>query len=95
MVYVSRNGGIINGLFNKKQVGYAEEQLADDNSEVVAFRNPLPTPLENQIESEKADLPTWAQVVTAIDNAFPDPAQANIIKKIARPVYTQLKKSVV
>jgi hypothetical protein len=94
MVYVSRQNGIINGVYNKIQVGYAEEQLADNNAEVVAFFNPPLTALENQIESEKADLPTWAQVVTAIDNAFPDPAQANIIKKIARPVYTQLKRTV-
>lgn len=50
--------------------------------------------LNNQIESEKTALPTWTQVVNAIDNAFPDSAQANIIKKIARPVYTALKKSV-
>lgn len=50
--------------------------------------------LSNQIDSEKTALPTWAQVATAIDNAFPDAAQAGIIKKIARPVYTYLKNSV-
>lgn len=50
--------------------------------------------LDTQVESEKTALPTWTQVVTAIDNAFPDAAQANIIKKIARPVYTYLKNSV-
>lgn len=50
--------------------------------------------LDAQIESEKTALPTWTQVVAAIDNAFTDTAQANIIKKIARPVYTHLKNSV-
>ena len=48
-----------------------------------------------QIESEKVALPTWAQVKTAIENAFTNTAQASIIKKIARPVYTNLKKIVV
>ncbi len=48
----------------------------------------------DQVNSEKASLPTWAQVVSAINNAFPNNAQANIIKKIARPVYTYLKKTV-
>ncbi len=51
--------------------------------------------LNAQVDSEKANLPTWAQVVTAIDNAFTNTAQASIIKKIARPVYTALKKSVI
>ena len=50
--------------------------------------------MEAQIETEKSDMPTWSQVVNAIDNAFTDNAQANIIKKIARPVYSYLKKTV-
>lgn len=50
--------------------------------------------MDTQVAGEKADLPTWAQVVNAINNAFTDNAQANIIKKIARPVYTMLKKEV-
>ncbi len=52
------------------------------------------TALVSQIDSEKADLPTWVQMSNAIDNAFPDTAQARIIKKIARPVYTMLKRRV-
>ncbi len=52
------------------------------------------TALKAQVVNEKADLPTWAQVTTAIENAFPIVAQSNIIKKIARPVYTILKHSV-
>ncbi len=50
--------------------------------------------LDNQIESEKADLPTWGQVANAIDNADTVAKLQVIVKKIARPVYTYLKKSV-
>ncbi len=50
--------------------------------------------LNTQISSEKTNLPTWLQVETAIDAAFTNNAQANIIKKIARPVYTYLKKTI-
>jgi len=50
--------------------------------------------LLTQISNEKTNLPSWDQVSGAINNAFPDPAQANIIRKIARPVYTYLKKRV-
>ncbi len=94
MPYVKRLNGTINGLFNRLQPGTAEEFLPLNDAEVQAFLNPGPTVLETQIETEKADLPTWSQVATAIDNAFNDNAQANIIKKIARPVYTALKRSV-
>lgn len=51
------------------------------------------TAVENQVISERADLPSWNAVATAIDNAF-NAQQANIIKKIARPVYTYLKREV-
>jgi hypothetical protein len=38
MAYVSRApGGKINGVYANPQPGFAEEELADDNSEVVAF----------------------------------------------------------
>ena len=50
--------------------------------------------LDTQIENEKTSLPTWTQVITAIDDAFPDTAQANIVKKIARVAYTYRKNSV-
>ncbi|MBX5253308.1 hypothetical protein HJC03_23350 [Rhizobium sp. NLR4b] len=44
MPYVMRNGeGEICGLCEQPQEGYAEEFLADSDSEVIAFRNnPLP-----------------------------------------------------
>ncbi len=43
MVWVSRNNsGAINGVYANRQEGYAEEQLASDNAEVVSFLNPPP-----------------------------------------------------
>jgi hypothetical protein len=52
------------------------------------------TAMEIQVQSEKTALLTRAQIATAIDNAFPDTAQANIIKKLANVVYTFRKNSV-
>lgn len=42
MPYVERNNGAVVGLYANKQPGYAEEWLADDAAEVVAFRSPPP-----------------------------------------------------
>lgn len=75
---------------------YTQEEL-DNITAAIAEGLPqkiIRDALDTQIESEKTALPTWTQVAIAIDNAFPDTAQATIIKKIARPVYTYLKNSV-
>ncbi len=50
--------------------------------------------MENHVATERAALPTWIQVKNAIDSAFPDTTQAAVIRKIARPVYTMLKKTI-
>lgn len=43
MPYVQRDGnGSINGAFANPQPGYAEEFLADDSAEVMAFLSPNP-----------------------------------------------------
>lgn len=45
MVYVQRTEGAISGVFANPQEGYAEEALATDDPEVVAFlRPPDPVP---------------------------------------------------
>ncbi len=40
MPYVQRTNGTVTGLYANPQKGYAEEFLADDNAEVIAFLNP-------------------------------------------------------
>ncbi len=48
MPYVERRAGIVVGLYENLQPGYAEEFLADDDAEVVAFRTPTtPEPYLN------------------------------------------------
>lgn len=44
MPYVQRNEGVVVGLYANLQPGYAEEFLADDSPEVVAYLNP-PAPV--------------------------------------------------
>jgi len=49
-MYVSRDGdGNISGSFNRKQPGFAEELLSDDNADLIAYRNP-PKSLDEQKE---------------------------------------------
>ena len=43
MPYVQRRSGKIIGVYANAQPGYAEEHLADDHADVVAFRNPPAT----------------------------------------------------
>lgn len=40
MIFAQRLNGVITGAFRNPQPGYAEEELADDNAEVLAFLNP-------------------------------------------------------
>jgi hypothetical protein len=46
MPFVERVNGVVNGVYQNLQPGYAEEFLADDDAEVVAFLNPPPPPIE-------------------------------------------------
>lgn len=47
MTYVQRENGVIIGVYRNLQEGFAEEELADNNPEVVAFLNPPPPPVES------------------------------------------------
>lgn len=51
MVYVQRDNGVIVGCFAKRQPGIAEEFVADNSPEVLAFRNP-PPPTADEIEAQ-------------------------------------------
>ena len=42
MVYVERDGGAVVGIYANPQPGRAEEELADNHADVLAFRNPPP-----------------------------------------------------
>jgi len=42
MPYVQRDNGAVIGIYAQPQPGYAEESLADDHPEVVAFLSPPP-----------------------------------------------------
>jgi hypothetical protein len=44
-VYVERREGVVVGVYLAPQPGIAEEALADDDAEVVAFRDPTPPPV--------------------------------------------------
>lgn len=56
MPYVERDEtGVVKGVYANAQSGYAEEELADDHPDIVAFRNPPPTPMEQRAEALKAD----------------------------------------
>jgi hypothetical protein len=47
MPYVQRANGKIVGVYAQRQPGYAEEWLADDDAEVLAYLNPPPPPPDN------------------------------------------------
>ena len=105
MAFIERNGGgIVKGVYRTKQPGIADEELANDHPDVVAFLAKLngtdAAGLAKKAR-EEADMVeavadrgdeqliatldmTDAQINTAINNAFPDPAQRVIIKRIAR-----------
>jgi len=47
MPWVERDGlGNTTGLFANRQPGFADEFLPDTHADVIAFRNPAPTPQE-------------------------------------------------
>lgn len=69
--------------------------LREDDPEIVAFMNPAPDPRRVLDEAELAAGKADANLLTlinmdpqaiaaAIDNAFPDPAQRVILKRLAR-----------
>lgn len=60
MPYVQRENGIVTGLYANAQPGYAEEFLADDHTEVLAFLHP-PLALDDYKLAIVAHLDTKAQ----------------------------------
>ncbi len=40
MPWVERDQGVVTGIFNRRQDGYAEEFLASNHADVVAYLNP-------------------------------------------------------
>lgn len=98
MPYIKRDGSNkIQGIFALKQFGYAVEYLADDDAELLQYYADIETKkndLELQRLADRLSLLTWAQIETAINNAFPDSAQANIVRKLARVLYTLVTNSV-
>lgn len=64
MPYVQRDRGAITGIFARPQPGFAEEFLAPDDADVVAFRNRTPSaPTADQVESRILDNPLLAAIV--------------------------------
>lgn len=57
MPYVSRDESeTVNGLYAMLQPGHAEEFLADDDAEVMEFRNPTPTAEQIAEQERKAEI---------------------------------------
>ncbi len=78
MAYVERRGGVIVGVYASPQPGIAEEVVADDAPEVVAFRN-APTIAANaerdkhaalvaQVTGIVADLATYKAIANPTAN---------------------------
>lgn len=66
-VFVQRANGVIVGVYANRQDGYAEEELADDDAEILAFLDP---PIPDRVSSRqfkmqlfnaglKAQVETW------------------------------------
>jgi F420-dependent methylenetetrahydromethanopterin dehydrogenase len=43
-VFVERRAGVVMGVYAMRQPGYAEEELADDHPDIVAYVAPKPAP---------------------------------------------------
>lgn len=62
MPYVQRTNGVVTGVFVQLQPGIAEEYLADDNTEVVAFDTPVLTATPLQVRRVLRDMGLLATV---------------------------------
>jgi len=73
MAYVERNEGSIVGVYAKPQPGLAEEQLADDNAEVVAFLS-APAAAAQEAETRADEIvaaPGFADIDTNLKTMTP------------------------
>jgi len=72
IVYVQRNAsGAIQGVFANKQPGLAEEQLASDHPDVVAFIDATMTPPPPQVQTETTVLYDHENRIRAIEGTPP------------------------
>jgi hypothetical protein len=82
MPYVERREGKIAGLYANPQPGYAEEFLADDHAEVVAYLNP-PAPVPQSVSMAQARLALIGTgLFSAIDaglKALPEPQRTTAL----------------
>jgi hypothetical protein len=82
MPYVERKDGKVTGVYANPQTGYAEELLAEDDAEVVAFFNP-PPPVPQTVSMAQARLALiGAGLFTAIDaglKALPEPQRTTAL----------------
>lgn len=82
MPYVERRDGKVIGLYANAQQGYAEELLADDDAEVVAFNNP-PEPVPQTVNMAQARLALIeAGLFSKIDaglRALPEPQRTTAL----------------
>jgi hypothetical protein len=82
MPYIERKDGKVIGIYANAQPGYAEELLADDHPDIVAFNNP-PPPVPQTVSMAQARLALiGAGLFTAIDaglKALPEPQRTTAL----------------
>lgn len=82
MPYVERKAGKVVGLYANLQAGYAEEFLADDHPDMVAYRNP-PAPVPQTVSMAQARLALiGAGLFSTIDaglKALPEPQRTTAL----------------
>jgi hypothetical protein len=82
MPYVQKQNGKVIGIYALSQPGYAEELLADDHPEVMAFLNPLP-PVPQTVSMAQARLALiGAGLFSTIDaglKALPEPQRTTAL----------------
>lgn len=72
MTYVERRDGKIVGVYAIPQPGYAEEEIADDHPDLVAFRNPAVDLSAIDLATLNATLAQDGSVVRALALVFLD-----------------------
>lgn len=72
-MYVERREGVIVGAYLNPQPGYAEEQVADDDPELVAFLDPTET------NEQRVQRLAGAAVMDTLARAASDPFAAAVV----------------